>query len=180
VLNLMQPDFTTAIHMQEAINKRLGAGTATALDASAIALQAPKSMSSRVGFVSYIENLQLVPGDAPAKIIVNSRTGTVVIGAHVQVSPVAVTHGNLTVTISENTQVSQPQPFAQNGTTQVVPKSSVEVGQEANRMFVLKPGVTLDTIVKAVNQVGASPSDLVAILEALKQAGALRAELLVI
>ncbi len=180
VLNLNEPDFTTAIRMQEAINKLVGAGTATALDPSSVALHVPAGMPSRVSFVAYIENLEFTPGSAPAKIIVNSRTGTVVIGAHVRVSPVAVTHGNLTVTISENTQVSQPQPFSQGGSTQVVPRSGVEVGEDENRMFVLKPGVTLDTIVKAVNEVGAGPSDLVAILEALKQAGALHAQLIII
>lgn len=180
VLNINDADFTTAIRMQEVINKRLGAGTATAVDASSVALTMPRSMPSRVGFVSFIENLELTPGDSAARIIVNSRTGTVVIGSHVRVSPVAVTHGNLTVTISENTQVSQPQAFSQGGSTQVVPKSNLEVAQDTNRMFVLKPGVTLDTIVKAVNAVGAAPSDLVAILEALKQAGALHAQLIVI
>ncbi len=180
VLNINEPDFTTAMRMQVAINKRVGAGTAQAIDASSVALKMPGGMPSRVAFVSFIENLELTPGAAPAKIIVNSRTGTVVIGSFVRVSPVAVTHGNLTVTISENTQVSQPQALSQGGTTQVVPKSDLEVVQDANRMFVFKPGVNLKTVVKAVNDVGASPSDLVAILEALKQAGALHAQLVII
>ena len=180
VLNLNAPDFTTAIRMQELINTRVGAGTAMAVDAASIAITIPSGMPSRVTFVSYIENLELTPGAAPARVIVNSRTGTVVIGSNVLISPVAITHGNLIVTISEDIQVSQPAPFSRGGRTEVVPSSSVEVEQEDSRMFVLRPGVTLDTLVSAVNEVGASPSDLVAILEALKQAGALHAQLKVI
>jgi flagellar P-ring protein precursor FlgI len=126
-----------------------------------------------------IENLEISPGEAPAKIIVNSRTGTVVISSNVRVQPAAVSHGNLTVTISEKPTVSQPGPFS-NGDTAIVPRSDINVKEEGNRMFVFDPGVSLDEIVKAVNKVGAAPSDLVAILEALKSAGALRAELIVI
>jgi len=180
VLNINEPDFTTAMRMQVAINKRVGPGTAQAVDAASVALKIPSAMPSRVAFVSFIENLELNPGAAPAKIIVNSRTGTVVIGSFVRVSPVAVTHGNLIVTISENTQVSQPQAFSRRGTTEVVPQSDIEVVEDSDRMFVFKPGVSLKTVVKAVNDVGASPSDLVAILEALKQAGALHAQLVII
>ncbi|MFA5952926.1 MAG: flagellar basal body P-ring protein FlgI, partial [Hyphomicrobium sp.] len=117
--------------------------------------------------------------DVPARIIVNSRTGTVVINSKVKVKPAAVSHGSLTVTISENPQVSQPAPFSYGRTT-VVPQSDVQVEEGNNHMFVFNPGVSLDEIVRAVNNVGASPSDLVAILEALKSAGALRAELIVI
>jgi flagellar P-ring protein precursor FlgI len=126
-----------------------------------------------------VENITLALDDAPARVIVNSRTGTVVINSKVRVQPAAVTHGSLSVTISENLQVSQPAPFS-GGQTTVTPKSNVQVDQEKNRMFVFKPGVSLDEIVQAVNKVGAAPSDLVAILEALKTAGALRAELIII
>ena len=112
-------------------------------------------------------------------MIVNSRTGTVVIGSRVRVLPAAVSHGSLTVTISERSQVSQPNPLSQ-GQTVTTPKSDVQVDQPQSRMFVFNAGVDLDTIVRAVNQVGAAPGDLVAILEALKQAGALRADLIVI
>ena len=111
--------------------------------------------------------------------MVNSRTGTVVIGSQVMVSPAAVTHGSLSVTISNNPVVSQPGPLA-GGQTAVVPKQDIDVEQENNRMFLFDPGVSLDDIVQAVNGVGAAPGDLVAILEALKQAGALQAELIVI
>lgn len=178
-LNLKQGDFTTVQRVTEAVNKTIGAGTAIAMDATSIKVNAPKNVGQRVGFVSMIENLQVDPADAVARVIVNSRTGTVVINSTVRVSPAAVSHGSLTVTISENAQVSQPNPLA-NGQTVITPQSDVAVTQEGSRMFVFNPGVTLDTVVRAVNQVGAGPSDLVAILEALKQAGALRADLVVI
>jgi flagellar P-ring protein precursor FlgI len=129
--------------------------------------------------MSMLENIDVAPGESPARVIINSRTGTVVINRQVRVTPVAVSHGSLTVTISENTEVSQPGALS-NGTTEVVAQSDVEVAEGSDRMFVFDPGVTLNTIVRAVNNVGAAPSDLVAILEALKEAGALRAQLLVI
>ncbi len=178
-LNLKQSDFTTVQRVTEAINKTIGAGTAMAVDATSVKVNAPKNPGQRVGFVSMIENLQVDPADAIARVIVNSRTGTVVINSTVRVSPAAVSHGSLTVTISENPQVSQPNPLA-NGQTVVTPQSDVAVSEGGSRMFVFDPGVTLDTVVRAVNQVGAGPSDLVAILEALKQAGALHADLVVI
>ncbi len=178
-LNLKQSDFTTVQRVTEAINKTIGAGTAIAVDATSVKVNAPKNPGQRVGFVSMIENLQVDPADAIARVIVNSRTGTVVINSTVRVSPAAVSHGSLTVTISENPQVSQPNPLA-NGQTVVTPQSDVAVSESGSRMFVFDPGVTLDTVVRAVNQVGAGPSDLVAILEALKQAGALHADLVVI
>ncbi len=178
-LNLKQSDFTTVQRVTEAINKTIGAGTAMAVDATSVKVNAPKNPGQRVGFVSMIENLQVDPADAIARVIVNSRTGTVVINSTVRVSPAAVSHGSLTVTISENPQVSQPNPLA-NGQTVVTPQSDVAVSESGSRMFVFDPGVTLDTVVRAVNQVGAGPSDLVAILEALKQAGALHADLVVI
>ena len=179
VWNLHDPDFTTAKRLADAINDAIGAGTARPLDATSIAVQAPRDMGQRVSYVSVLENLTLEPGEAPAKVIINSRTGTVVIGEHVRVTAAAVAHGNLTVTITERPTASQPAPLS-GGTTVVVPASDVKVSQEAHRMFLFKAGVSLDQIVRAVNQVGAAPGDLVAILEALRQAGALRAELIVI
>jgi flagellar P-ring protein precursor FlgI len=179
VFNLHSPDFTTANRMVESINTTLGLGTAKAIDATSISVQGPVDSSQKVNFASMVENITVAMDDAPAKIIVNSRTGTVVINSTVKVQPAAVTHGSLTVTISENPQVSQPGALA-SGSTVVTPQSDVQVEQEKNRMFVFKPGVSLDEIVKSVNKVGASPSDLVAILEALKTAGALRAELIII
>ena len=130
--------------------------------------------------ISTLENLEVTPGEAAARVIINSRTGTVVINASVHVSPAAVSHGSLVVSITEDFNVSQPQPFSENGETVVTPDSNIEVTQGDNRMFLFKPGVELNDIVQAVNQVGAAPGDLVAILEALREAGALRAELIVI
>lgn len=179
VLNLHNPDFTTASRLTDSINHTLGKGTARSMDASSVKVNAPRDPSQRVPFLSLIENLELNPGEAAAKVVVNSRSGTVVIGQHVRVSPAAVTHGNLSVTISANPEVSQPNPFSQ-GQTVITPNFDVEISEEDSRMFVFDPGVSLDEIVRAVNQVGAAPGDLVAILEALKQAGALRAELVVI
>lgn len=180
VLNLHTADFTTAHRVVKAINHLIGEGTAKALDGGSIEVRAPSDPSQKVGFLSIVENITLEPGEAPARVVINSRTGTIVIGAHVRVMPAAVAHGTLVVTISEQTAVSQPAPFARQGSTEVVPQSSVQVTQEDARMFLFKPGVSLNDIVQAVNQVGAAPGDLVAILEALKEAGALRAELIVI
>ena len=179
-LNLRTGDFTTVQRVTEAINKAIGAGTAFAVDATSVKVNAPKDIGQRVGFVSMIENIQVSPAEAIARVIVNSRTGTVVINSTVRVSPAAVSHGNLVVTISENPQVSQPAPFSE-GSTVVTAQSDVAVSAPGDRrMFLFNPGVTLDTVVRAVNQVGAGPSDLVAILEALKQAGSLKADLVVI
>ena len=178
-LNLHAADFTTATRMAQAIDRLLGAGSAVAIDGSSVRVVAPQSPEQRVAFMSILENVEVAPGQAPARVIVNSRTGTVVIGTGVQVTAAAVTHGSLTVTISNTPIVSQPGPFS-GGTTAVVPNQQIDVKQEKNRMFLFNPGVALDDIVKAVNKVGAAPGDLVAILEALKQAGALKAELIVI
>jgi len=179
IFDLNTADFTTANRMVEAINKNLGAGTATAIDATSITVRAPADASQKVSFAAMLENIEVLPDDAPAKIIINSRTGTVIINSKVKVQPAAVSHGSLTVTINEDPQVSQPDALSA-GQTVVTPKSQVSVKEENNHMFVFNPGVSLDEIVKAVNGVGAAPSDLVAILEALKSAGALRAELMVI
>ncbi len=179
VLNLHQMDFTTAKRISDSINAAIGPGTASPLDAASVQVNAPVDSSQRVSFVSLVENLEVKPAEAPARIIVNSRTGTVVINGMVRVSPAAVSHGSLTVTVGEGQQVSQP-IGAPSGATAVVPKSDVEVTESGSRMFVFAPGVTLEEVVNTVNQVGAAPSDMVAILEALKQAGALRAELLII
>jgi flagellar P-ring protein precursor FlgI len=179
VFNLHSPDFTTANRMAESINKVLGANTAKALDATSVRVSAPVDPNQKVTFASVVENMMVTPDDAPARVIINSRTGTVVVNGKVRVQPAAVSHGSLTVTITEAPQVSQPNAFS-GGQTVVTPKSNVKVEEEKNHMFVFNPGVTLDEIVQAVNNVGAAPSDLVAILEALKSAGSLHAELIVI
>ena len=179
VLNLNAPDFTTAKRLSDRINDLLGPETAYAVDATSVRVSAPRDPNQRVSFLSMIENLDVTPGEATAKVIINSRTGTIVIGKHVRIDPVAVTHGSLTVTVKENFQVNQPGALA-NGETVVTPQTEINVDEEGNPMFVFAPGVSLDEIVKAVNEVGAAPGDLMAILEALKQAGALNAELIVI
>jgi flagellar P-ring protein precursor FlgI len=178
-LDLHTPDFTTAARLAAGINKLLGGDVAHAVDPVTVAVRGPQGADARVAFLSELENLDVEPGEAPARVIVNSRTGTVVVGSNVRVMPAAVSHGTLAVTISEKPSVSQPAPFSKGETT-VVPRSSIEVTETGGKMFVLDGGVSLDELVRAVNRIGASPGDLVAILEALREAGALRAELVVI
>lgn len=177
--NLHEPDFTTARRLVDAINSALGTEEAQALDSVSVAVRAPMDTSKRVAFIGYLEELEIEPGQGAGKIIVNSRTGTIVIGNNVTVGPAAVTHGSLTVTINEDVQVSQPNPLA-DGETVVAPDTDIVVEEESNRMFEVERGTTLSDIVQAINNVGAAPGDLVAILEALKQAGALRAQLIII
>ena len=181
VLNLNTPDFTTSNRLAAQINDLMGEGTAESVDAVSVAVRAPADARQRTAFVAMLENLEVEPGEVSAKVIVNSRTGTVVIGSNVRVTPAAVSHGSLVVTISEAPFASQPiAPFSDAGETVVLPDSEVEIAQEQGSMFLFESGTSLDEIVQAVNRVGAAPGDLVAILEALKQAGALRAELVVI
>jgi len=181
VLNLHVPDFTTSKRLAEHINQTMGPGTAESLDAVSVRVRAPAAASQRTAFVSALQSLEIRPGEVQARVIVNSRTGTVVIGDNVRVTPAAVSHGSLVVTISESPYVSQPlAPFSNAGETVALADSDVSISQEEASMFLFEPGTSLDEIVRAVNRVGAAPGDLVAILEALKQAGALRAELIVI
>ncbi len=181
VLNLHTPDFTTSNRLADEINMTMGPGTAHSIDAVSVSVRAPADPAQRTAFVSALQSLEVEPGEVQARVIVNSRTGTVVIGDNVRVTPAAVSHGSLVVTISEAPYVSQPiAPFAPGGRTVVVPDSEISIDQGGDSMFLFEPGTSLDEIVQAVNRVGAAPGDLVAILEALKQAGALRAELIVI
>lgn len=180
MLNLRRPDFTTARRLAEEINHRFGDGTASAMDSATVKVLGPKNPDRNVTFISMLESLEITPAEAGARVVVNSRTGTIVIGGNVRVLPAAVTHGSLTVSISERVGVSQPGAFARRGETVVAAESSIDVNESGSRMFLLDAGVTLEEIVTAINKVGAAPSDLVAILEALNQAGALRAELMVI
>lgn len=178
-LALHRPDFTTASRMVEALDAAFGEGAASALDAGTVQVRSPTDPGARVAFVARVENLTLQAGEGPARVVVNARTGTVVIGGNVQVRPAAVSHGSLTVTIIEDVLVDQPPPFSP-GETVVAPDTALEVVEEGSRMFLFRGGASLEQIVRAVNEVGAAPGDLIAILEALKQAGALRAELEVI
>lgn len=179
IFNLHKPDFTISRHLSEVINEHMGDYTAIPLDAASVKVQIPKSIESRVAFVAAIENLQVDTSMMAAKIIVNSRTGTIVIGKSVRVRPAAVSHGNLTVTITEDKAVSQPNPLSQ-GVTTPVDRSEVLIANDKSRMFLIRPGISLESIVNSVNEVGASPSDLMAILEALKEAGAIQADLEII
>lgn len=179
IFNLHRSDFTTAKRVADRINTVFGPEVAQALDAGSIMVTAPKTANQRVTYVSVLENLDIQQGQESAKVIINSRTGTIVVGSSVKVSPVAVTHGSLTVTVSEDAAVSQPNTLAA-GETAIIPETEITIEEENNRMFLFDPGTQLNEIVRAVNQVGAAPGDLMAILEAMKQAGALRAELVVI
>jgi flagellar P-ring protein precursor FlgI len=184
-LNLNTPDFSTAQALADVINTRLGAdvssGTAIAMpmDAASVKVTAPRDRAQRVGFLATIENFEFQPATGPARIVINSRTGTIVIGQDVKLLPAAITHGGLTVTISENIQVAQPNALA-NGNTVITPRSIVDVQLDDSRMFLFEPGVSLEQLVRAVNEIGAAPGDLMAILEALSKAGALQGELVII
>lgn len=179
VFNLADADFTTARRVADAINQALGQPAARAVDAVSIAIEAAPGAETRTLLMSRIENLEVTPAEAPAKVIVNARTGTVVINGAVRISPAAVSHGRLTVAVQENPMVVQPAPFSR-GRTAIEPSSDIEVTEERAPMFEFAPGASLSEIVRAVNALGAAPSDLVAILEALKQAGALKAELVIL
>ncbi len=177
--NLNEPDFTSAKRLADSINKLVGPNTAKPLDSVSVRVLAPRDVAQRVAYLSTLENLEFKPADTAAKIIVNSRTGTIVIGKDVKLKPAAITHGSLTVTIAENQEVSQPEPLS-DGETRVTNQSIIDVARDDTRAFVFDPGVSLDDLVRAINQVGAAPGDLMAILEALKQAGALDGQLVVI
>ncbi len=179
VLDLHTADYTTVERMVAAINKKFGPAIARALDGGSIAVNAPTYPSQKVPFVAALERLEITPGDPSARVVINSRTGTVIIGRHVKITASAVSHGNLTVTVKSSQEVSQPGAFS-NGTTATSTQEEISIKEENNPMFVFDPGISLQDIVNAVNRVGASPSDLVAILEALKAAGALSAELIII
>ena len=179
LLNLRDGDFTTASAIIQAINTKFGGDIARALDGVSILVRAPTDLSQRVTFMSMVENLDVQPGEGPARVVVNAKTGTVVISRNVRVTAAAVTHGSITVSVAMTNEVSQPGALS-NGTTQAVQNADVKIEEPNKPMFLFQPGVDLRAIVDAINQVGATPSALIAILEALKSSGSLRAELLVI
>ena len=179
VLNVRESDFTTANAIVNAINNRFGNDVARALDGVSITLQAPADLTQRVAFMSMVENIDVMPGEPTARVVVNAKTGTVVISRNVRVTAAAVTHGTISVSIAATNEISQPGAFSQ-GQTAAVQNADVTVSEPNKPMFLFQPGVDLRQIVDAVNQVGASPSSLIAILEALKSSGSLRAELIVI
>ncbi|WP_300554742.1 flagellar basal body P-ring protein FlgI [Limnohabitans sp. Rim8] len=179
VMNVRESDFTTTTAIVNAINKNFGDATARAIDGMSLAIRAPTNVSQRVAFMSMVENLDVVPGEPPARVVVNSRTGTVVISRNVRVTASAVAHGTISVAIAATNEVSQPNPLSQ-GQTAAVQNANITVTEPKNPMFLFQPGVDLRQVVDAVNQVGATPSALIAILEALKSTGSLRAELIII
>ena len=188
LLNLHLSDFSTAMRVADAVNEVFGPDVAIPLDASTIKVRAPVDPAQKVSFVSLLENIEVDPARPAAKVIVNSRTGTIVIGGDVRVTPSVVTHGSLTVRINEDKQVTQTNTVAQNQQGAVIAPGQAEVNddteiiieQEPVRAFVFDMGVELSDVVDAINGVGASPADMVAILEALREAGSLRAEIIVI
>jgi flagellar P-ring protein precursor FlgI len=180
ILNLETPDFTTAANMAAAINANFGPDTARALDAVSVEVTAPLQRMQRVAYLSALENVEVQTGRAPARVIINARSGTIVIGQDVKVKPAVVAHGSLTVSVSESLAVSQPGPFSRAGETVVTPESEVNIEEEQVTAWVTGEYVTLQDVVNGINRIGAAPGDLIAVLEALKQVGALSAELIVI
>jgi len=179
MITLDRSDFTTTNRMAQAINKELGANQAVALDASTVQVSVPQEyLGSLVGLMARLEELQVEP-DALAKVVVDERTGTVVMGSQVRVSTVAVAHGGLSIQVQESLEVSQPLPFTEGETT-VTPESRVQVTEEDRKLMLLEPGVSIGSLVQALNAIGATPRDLIAILQSLKAAGALQAQLEII
>lgn len=176
-LNLKDPDFTTAARAANAINERLGARLATAADPGTVRVQVPPNeRDNLVGLIATIENVEVTP-DRKARIVINERTGTIVMGSHVRLSPVAVSHGGLTVQISEQPAVSQPQAPFTEGETVTVPQTDIEIIEQTGDIHMLQPGPTLGDVVHALNTLGVSPRDLVSILLSMQQAGAVQAEI---
>ncbi len=180
VMTLRDPGFSTARNIAQAIDDRFGEGTARALDSATISVQAPRDSDQRVAYMAMMETMPIVTEKPPARVVINSRTGTVVMNEHVEVLPAAVSHGNLVVNIRESYDVSQPGGILNNGETAVTPNSDITVEQQNSHLFVLPRGSSLQAVVDSLNNVGATPADLMAVLQALKKAGVLKAELIVI
>ena len=179
IFNIRENDFSTTTAIVNAINKKFGGDLAQALDGVSVSVRAPKNLNQRVSFMSMIEALEVTPGEPPARVVINSRTGTVVINRSVRVTAAAVSHGTISVAITATNEVSQPNALSGGQTTEVQ-NAAIDVGEPNKPMFLFQPGVELRQIVDAVNQIGATPSALIAILEALKSSGSLRAELVII
>ncbi|MFQ5454941.1 MAG: flagellar basal body P-ring protein FlgI [Nitrospirota bacterium] len=179
IITFHQQDFTTTFRISQAINRLLGKSNATPLDSGTIELLVPEQYKNRiVEMIALIEVLD-IPVDTPARIVVNERTGTIVMGENVRISTVAISHGNLTIQIKTELQVSQPEPFSK-GETVVLPQSNVEVKEQDAKLLLLKQGVNIGEVVKALNAIGVTPRDLIAILQSIKAAGALHATLEII
>jgi flagellar P-ring protein FlgI len=178
-LELNQTDFTTAARVVAAINKQFGPDIATALDARVIRVRSPASSDQRVAFLGILEGLDVSPAQMAAKVIMNARTGSVVMNQAVTLDTCAISHGNLSVTISSEPVISQPNAFS-NGQTVVTQNTQIEVKKDPGKVVMVKGGAALSDVVKALNAIGASPQDLLSILQAMKAAGSLRAELEII
>jgi flagellar P-ring protein FlgI len=180
ILSLDQPDYTTATRLATVLSKELGEGSARVVDPASVAVKVPEQYKSAVpDLMARLEQLPLEV-DAPARIVINERTGTVIVGANVRITAAAVAHGNLSVKISTKYTASQPAPLARVGETVVVPEEKVDVTEGGGQLVSLEEGTTLQAVVKALNALGATPRDIIAIMQALKAAGALRAEIVVI
>lgn len=178
-MTLFNPDFTTALRVSQAINDAMGAPVAKALDSGTVGLSIPEIQRDNVaGFLARLETLNVTP-DAVAKIIVNEKTGTVVVGENVRISTVAISHGNLSITVRETAEVSQPNAFSR-GETVVIPQTDVEIQEDASKLMVIESGSTIRELVKALNAIGVTPRDLISIFQSIKAAGALQAELEII
>ncbi len=179
-LTLHRPDFTTASRVAQAINIAFYDQIASAPDAGTIEISVPESyQGNTVALVTMIERLGVTP-DSVSRVVINERTGTVIMGENVRISTIAIAHGNLSIQISESSDVSQPLPFSRTGRTVVTPESQVRVEEGRSPVFLVESGVSIGELVKALNALGVSPRDLIAIFQALKAAGALQAELEII
>jgi flagellar P-ring protein precursor FlgI len=176
---LRNPDFTTARRIADAVNKATNAEVAYAKDSGTVVLNVAKGGGDAAALLTNVESLPVEP-DFPARVVIDENTGVIVMGENVRISKVAVAQGNLTIRITETPQVSQPNPFSNTGVTVVVPRTNVEVQEDPNRkLAVVDPGVTLDELVAGLNSLGVSPRDMISILQTIKTAGALQADLMV-
>lgn len=179
-LNLMQADFTTATRIEAAINEKFKSTVATTTDPGTVILKIPESYANHtVEFAAALETLEVRP-DVQAKVVLNERTGTIVMGENVRISTVAVSHGNLSLVIKETPRVSQPAPFSKTGDTVVVPRTDMKVVEESRRLMMVPEGASIGDVIRALNLLGVTPRDLIGILQAIKAAGALQAELTII
>jgi flagellar P-ring protein precursor FlgI len=179
-LSLQQPDFTTAARVAQAINRAFYSQLARTENAGSIRVSVPENyLGNTVEFVTMIESLGVTP-DVVSKVVVNERTGTVIMGENVRISTIAIAHGNLSIQIDESQKTSQPLPFSPRGQTVVTPESEIVVQEGKNPLFLVESGVSIGEVVKALNALGVTPRDLIAIFQALKAAGALQAELEII
>ena len=179
-LTLLNPDFTTALRMSETINAAIGENVSKALDSGTLKLKIPETYREDISrFLANVEALQVDP-DTVARIVVNEKTGTVVIGQNVRISTVAVSHGNLSITIKETQNVSQPRPFTETGQTVVTPETDIEIRESENQLMIVDGGATIGELVRALNAIGVTPRDLISIFQSIKAAGALQAELKII